>query len=113
MDRPVIMLRDVYHRYNAGSPIEKEVLSDINLEIKHGETVGIIGTPGSGKTTLAMIMSGLEMPSSGLVDTPGPGRGKVGLVLSELIQTRLGQNLVQRAFIDGVREGSQCRNLSG
>jgi energy-coupling factor transport system ATP-binding protein len=80
MDRPVMMLRDVYHRYNAGSPIEKEVLSDINLEIKHGETVGVIGTPGSGKTTLAMIMSGLERPSSGFVDTPGPGRGKVGLV---------------------------------
>jgi len=80
MTETVIRLGDVFHRYNAGSPIEKEVLKDISLEIKQGETVGITGTPGSGKTTLAMIMSGLERASSGHVKTPGAGRGKVGLV---------------------------------
>ena len=80
MDEPVIRLSDVCHRYNAGSPIEKEVLKDISLEIKKGETLGIVGTPGSGKTTLAMIMSGLERATSGLVNTPGPGRGKIGFI---------------------------------
>jgi len=80
MAETVIKLSDVCHRYNAGTPIEKEVLSDINLEIRRGETAGLVGTPGSGKTTLAMIMSGLERATSGLVDTPGPGRGKVGFV---------------------------------
>lgn len=79
-DKPVIRLSKVCHRYNVGSPIENEVLKDITLDIKKGETVGIVGTPGSGKTTLAMIMSGLVKASSGIAITPGPGTGKVGFV---------------------------------
>ena len=38
------------------------VLKDINLEIKKNERVAIIGESGSGKTSLLMLMSGLESP---------------------------------------------------
>lgn len=43
----------------------KEVLKDINFEIKKGEFVGITGLSGSGKTTLFNLICGLLEPSSG------------------------------------------------
>lgn len=46
-------------------------LSDINLNIKSGATVAIIGKSGSGKSTLMHIMSGLDRPSDGHVCVDG------------------------------------------
>lgn len=46
-------------------------LKDINLLIKPGERVGIIGTIGSGKTTLGKLMLGLYEPSAGMVAIDG------------------------------------------
>lgn len=81
MNDPVIIaLNEVCHTYNVGTPIAKEVLKNIDLQVKRGELIGLIGTPGSGKTTLGKIIAGLELPTSGSVKTPGLGVGKVGLV---------------------------------
>jgi len=46
-------------------------LKDINLTIKKGERVGIIGPNGSGKTTLLKIIAGITTPTSGTVQTYG------------------------------------------
>lgn len=46
-------------------------LSGINLEIKKGEKVGIIGPNGSGKTTLLKLISGITTPTKGFVKTWG------------------------------------------
>ena len=43
------------------------VLKNINFEIKKNERVAVIGESGSGKTSLLMLMSGLEQPSSGSI----------------------------------------------
>ena len=43
----------------------KEVLHDINLSVKQGETVAIIGPSGSGKSTLLRLMVGLAKPTTG------------------------------------------------
>ena len=43
------------------------VLKNINFEIKNNERVAIIGESGSGKTSLLMLMSGLEQPTTGSI----------------------------------------------
>ena len=43
------------------------VLKNINFEIKKNERVALIGESGSGKTSLLMLMSGLENPSAGSI----------------------------------------------
>lgn len=53
--------------YGAGTPFEKTAVSDISIQIKKGEFVGIIGHTGSGKSTLVQLFNGLLKPSSGTV----------------------------------------------
>ncbi|MGP2655975.1 ABC transporter ATP-binding protein [Malaciobacter sp. WC5094] len=56
-----ISLHNLYFSYNE----DKNVLENINLEIKAGEKVALIGASGSGKTTLAQIISGFYSKKSG------------------------------------------------
>lgn len=46
---------------------KRYILKDINLDIKKGESVGIIGVSGSGKTTLMKVMVGFLLPDGGSV----------------------------------------------
>ena len=56
---------------------EFPALSDINFEIRKGETVGIVGKNGSGKSTLLQIICGTMAPTSGDVQT----RGRIAALL--------------------------------
>ena len=47
------------------------VLKDININIKKGETVGLIGTNGSGKSTLLKLMTKIIYPTKGRIITHG------------------------------------------
>lgn len=46
---------------------ELVIFSDLNLELKQGETLAIIGASGSGKSTLLYLLGGLERPKSGTI----------------------------------------------
>lgn len=50
---------------------EKSVLRNINLHIKNGEFVSLLGASGSGKTTLLRLLAGLEKPSAGTITASG------------------------------------------
>ena len=62
-----IKLEHVNYIYSPGTAYEKKALSDICLEIPHGEFVGIIGHTGSGKSTLTQHLNGLIRATSGTV----------------------------------------------
>lgn len=48
-----------------------EVLTDINLDIKHGEFITLLGPSGCGKTTLLRLIAGFEQPSAGAIYLDG------------------------------------------
>lgn len=62
------ILKDVYFSYDSG---KTWILNGINLKIKYGERVVIVGLNGSGKSTLSKILSGLIAPDSGFVQLCG------------------------------------------
>ncbi len=62
-----IKLEHVNYIYGQGTAYEKHALNDINLEIPHGQFVGIIGHTGSGKSTLIQHLNGLIKATSGVV----------------------------------------------
>lgn len=67
----IITTKHLSHRYSVGTPFEKTALDDINLTIKEGSFVGIIGHTGSGKSTLIQHFNGLLAPSSGQIFIDG------------------------------------------
>ena len=79
-----IILNHVSYLYNPGTPMEKVALDDINLEIKDGEFVGLIGHTGSGKSTLVQHLNGLLKPTSGEVYYNGADIADKGYDLKKL-----------------------------
>lgn len=57
--------------WNRNSKETREVLKNINLEIKKGEAVALIGVNGSGKSTLLKLMTKIIYPNKGKVETYG------------------------------------------
>lgn len=50
---------------------QTEVLSDINLDIRHGEFLTLLGPSGCGKTTLLRLIAGFEQPTAGTIELDG------------------------------------------
>lgn len=62
-----IKIEHVSYVYSEGTAYEKEALHDINLELKDGQFVGIIGHTGSGKSTLIQHLNGLIRATGGTI----------------------------------------------
>ncbi len=87
----IMKISNLNYVYNPNTPFEQKALDNINIEIKRGEFIGLIGHTGSGKSTLVQHLNGLIKPTSGSiiidgVDITGKDanlkeiRQKVGLV---------------------------------
>jgi putative ABC transport system ATP-binding protein len=63
---PLLNLKNVVKKVKTGSD-ELTILQGLYLEIKHGESLAIVGASGSGKSTLLGIMAGLDQATSGEV----------------------------------------------
>ena len=55
----------------AGNAGKVEILKGISLEVRKGETVGLTGPSGSGKSSLLMLMGGLEQATEGRINVLG------------------------------------------
>lgn len=64
---PVIRAQGIYKRNYLVGPGEILRIEDLNLDINQGEITSIIGSSGSGKTTVLKIIEGLRMPDDGTV----------------------------------------------
>jgi energy-coupling factor transport system ATP-binding protein len=67
----IINIENLNYVYNPGTPFEKKALKNINLNIKKGDFVGLIGHTGSGKSTLVQHLNGLIKPTSGKIIVDG------------------------------------------
>ncbi len=81
--KPIISMRGVCKAYGSGET-RTEVLSNINLNLREGEFLAIVGFSGSGKTTFTQLLAGLQLPDAGEINMagkpvigPGPERGLV------------------------------------
>lgn len=63
----LLRLKDVSHEYVVGVP----VLRSVDLEIRSGESIGLIGPSGAGKTTISEIVARLRAPTSGTIEVDG------------------------------------------
>ncbi len=64
MRDPIVSFREVHLILGAGAA-RVHILKGIDLEVAAGESLGLIGPSGSGKSSLLLTMVGLERPSSG------------------------------------------------
>lgn len=79
-----IKIENLTHVYMQNGPFEKKALDDVNIDIKDGEFVALIGHTGSGKSTLIQHMNGLLEATSGKIIVDGDDITKEGVKLSDV-----------------------------
>ena len=67
----LIDIQNVYKIYNEGMENEVRALDGVSLSIHDGEFVAVIGTSGSGKSTMMNILGCLDVPTSGSYELDG------------------------------------------
>ncbi|HTV46666.1 MAG TPA: ATP-binding cassette domain-containing protein [Stellaceae bacterium] len=74
---PLVVVEDIHLTLgSAAGPVN--ILRGISFEIARGETVALTGPSGSGKSSLMMVLGGLERPSRGSVRIAGNDLGRLG-----------------------------------
>jgi energy-coupling factor transport system ATP-binding protein len=61
-EQPFIQIRDLHHNYLRDTPLEVTALQGVSMDIYKGESVGIIGRTGAGKSTVVQHFNGLIRP---------------------------------------------------
>src|SRR5690349_10034495 len=67
---PIIRAQSLFRRFSEGG-LDVTVLQGIELEVRVGETLAVVGASGSGKSTLLHLLGGLDTPSQGHVMLAG------------------------------------------
>ena len=100
--RAEIELRGVGHVYSRGTPWANRALTDVNLTLRRGESLLVVGHNGSGKSTLAWILAGLIAPSEGTAELGGaPITNQIGRVGLSFQHARL--QLLRPTVLDDIK----------
>lgn len=83
---PLIELQHVCKTYASGDSAPVTILDDINLQVREGEMLALLGQSGSGKSTILRLISGLTEPTAGNVLSHGASLRGVNRHLSIVFQ---------------------------
>jgi lipoprotein-releasing system ATP-binding protein len=87
----ILEARDLFKTYVGGDGGKIHVLEGVNLDVKRGEMVAIVGASGAGKSTLLHVLGGLDRPTSGTVMLGGETvTGRDDVALSQLRNRKVG-----------------------
>ncbi|MFJ9459813.1 ABC transporter ATP-binding protein [Kitasatospora sp. NPDC101447] len=90
MNAPIIRIRGVSRTYDR-SDAARPALAGLDLEVRAGEALAVLGRSGSGKSTLLNLIAGLDRPSEGTVEVDGVAVHGLGeAALAEFRRRRIG-----------------------
>lgn len=100
-DKPMDRLKEALRLTREQKYREAHALSDVSFDVRQGECVGIIGTNGSGKSTILKIITGVLNPTSGSVTVNGR--------ISALLELGAGFNMeysgIENIYLNGTMNG--------
>lgn len=106
-DKPVDRLKESLSLTHKNYHKDFFALNGISFQVKKGETVGIIGTNGSGKSTILKIITGVLTPTSGEVQVEG--------VISALLELGAGFNMdytgIENIYMNGTMMGFSRKEM--
>ena len=106
-DKPIDRLKESLNPFHKNYHRDFYALNHISFQVKKGETVGIIGTNGSGKSTILKIITG--------VLTPTTGTAKVDGVISALLELGAGFNMdytgIENIYMNGTMMGFSRKEM--
>lgn len=106
-DKPIDRLKESLSVSHKRYHKEFFALNEVSFRVKKGETVGIIGTNGSGKSTILKIITGVLTPTTGTV--------KVAGVISALLELGAGFNMdytgVENVYMNGTMMGFSRKQM--
>ncbi len=70
-NKPKDRVKELFHPFRKNYHHDFYALKDVSFEVKRGETVGIIGKNGAGKSTILKVITGVITPTGGSVEVNG------------------------------------------
>ena len=67
----MLSLRDLSITFNAGTPLENKVIRSLDLTVRDGDFITLLGSNGAGKSTLLNLISGAYDPDEGQISLDG------------------------------------------
>ncbi|MBW8758817.1 MAG: lipoprotein-releasing ABC transporter ATP-binding protein LolD [Burkholderiales bacterium] len=85
MNETVLQASGLGRRFSEGG-LDVQVLHDVDLGVRAGETLAVVGASGSGKSTLLHLLGGLDAPTAGRVTLMGQDINTMGLAQQGLFR---------------------------
>ncbi|MBQ9141581.1 MAG: ABC transporter ATP-binding protein [Lachnospiraceae bacterium] len=106
-DKPSDRMRDAFGMLKKRPPKKHYALNGVNLQIRTGETVGIIGTNGSGKSTILKIITGVLNPTEGEVEV----NGRISALLELGAGFNMEYNGIENVYLNGTMMGFSKKEI--